>query len=56
MRIARISTEQGPRPGIQQHDRWAEVVNPFTTTPVFTGTTYPVTVTGSPALPALSPR
>ena len=33
MRIARIATDQGPRPVIQQGDRWAEVIDPFADDP-----------------------
>jgi hypothetical protein len=41
MRIARIATDQGPRPVIAQGDRWAAVVDPFADTPVFTGASLP---------------
>jgi hypothetical protein len=42
MRIARIATDKGPRPVIAQGDRWADVIDPFADTPVFTGVSYPV--------------
>jgi 2-keto-4-pentenoate hydratase/2-oxohepta-3-ene-1,7-dioic acid hydratase in catechol pathway len=42
MRIARIDTDQGPIPVIEQDGRWAGVADPFAETPAFTGTSFPI--------------
>lgn len=42
MRIARIATDHGPVPVVQQGLEWAEVADPFADNPVLTGPRYPV--------------
>ena len=42
MRIARIATEHGPVPVVQQGLEWAEVADPFADNPVLSGARYPV--------------
>ncbi|HEY5852556.1 MAG TPA: fumarylacetoacetate hydrolase family protein [Aldersonia sp.] len=42
MRIARIATEHGPVPVVQQGLEWAEVRDPFADNPVLTGPRHPV--------------
>ena len=42
MRIARITTDHGPRPVVQYGELWREVVDPFATDLAYTGIEHPV--------------
>jgi 2-keto-4-pentenoate hydratase/2-oxohepta-3-ene-1,7-dioic acid hydratase in catechol pathway len=42
VRIARITTDRGPRPVVQHGELWREVVDPFATDLVYTGIDHPV--------------
>jgi 2-keto-4-pentenoate hydratase/2-oxohepta-3-ene-1,7-dioic acid hydratase in catechol pathway len=45
MRIARIATEDGPRPVVQDGHYWREVLDPFADNPAYTGRHHPVDAT-----------